>query len=160
MMSMGAILPAIGLLGGEGVASDSQLNKMVLAIVNFVGISPTLTNFILLVAALLTMKSLIALSAMTYVAASVAAVQAQVRRRMLSGVMQARWGYFVELPPGQIANAIAGQSLHAGEAYYSTSMVIVSSDTCTCPTAGCDTCFRLHGGSYSHCSDNYIDSAL
>lgn len=107
-------------------ASNSQLNKMVLAIVNFVGISPTLTNFILLVAALLTMKSLIALSAMTYVAASVAAVQAQVRRRLLSGVMQARWGYFVELPPGQIANAIAGQSLHAGEAYYSTSMVIVS----------------------------------
>ncbi len=126
MMSMGAILPAIGHLGGQSVASDSRLNKMVMTIVDFAGISPTLSNFIVLVAILLVMKSLIALAAMTYVAASVAAVQAEMRRKLLRNVMQARWNYFVELPPGQIANAISGQSLHAGEAYYSTSMVVVS----------------------------------
>ncbi|WP_108880728.1 ATP-binding cassette domain-containing protein [Anderseniella sp. Alg231-50] len=127
MMSMGAILPAIGQLGGEGVASDSKLNEIITGLVTSIGISPTLTNFIMLVAALLTLKSLISLTAMGYVASSVAQVQAEIRRRLLFGVMRARWNYFVDLRPGHIANSISGQTLHAGEAYYASAMVIVSS---------------------------------
>ncbi len=127
MMSMGAILPAIGQLGGESIASESKLNEIVTDLVGFVGVAPTLTNFITLVAVLLTLKSLISLTAMGYVASSVAQVQAEIRRRLLSGVMRARWRYFVDLKPGEIANSISGQTLHAGEAYYATAMVIVSS---------------------------------
>lgn len=127
MMSMGAILPAIGELGGEGIASDSRLKQIIVEGVTFVGISPTLPNFVILVAVLLTLKSLIALSAMGYVASSVATVQAQIRSTLLSCVMRAKWNYFVNLPPGHIANSISGQTLHAGEAYYSSAMVVVSS---------------------------------
>jgi len=127
MMSMGAILPALSQLGGEGISSDSKLNEIVTGLVTAAGIAPTLTNFIILVAVLLTLKSLISLAAMAYVASSVAQVQAEIRRKLLSGVMGARWGYFVDLPPGKIANSIAGQTLHAGEAYYATAMVLVSS---------------------------------
>ncbi|MEO1160589.1 MAG: ABC transporter transmembrane domain-containing protein, partial [Pseudomonadota bacterium] len=127
MMSMGAILPAISQLGGEGVASASKLNEIITGLVTSMGISPTLTNFIALVAVLLTLKSLISLTAMGYVASSVAQVQAEIRRRLLFGVMRARWNYFVDLRPGHIANSISGQTLHAGEAYYASAMVIVSS---------------------------------
>lgn len=127
MMSMGAILPAISQIGGEGISSDSKLNEIITGLVTAVGIAPTLTNFIILVAVLLTLKSLISLTAMGYVASSVAQVQAEIRRRLLSGVMRARWSYFVDLKPGHIANSISGQTLHAGEAYYATAMVIVSS---------------------------------
>jgi len=127
MMSMGAILPAVGQLGGEGVASTSRLNSIVVGAVEYVGLPTSLTTYIGLVAGLLTLKSVIALLAMTYVAASVAEVQAEIRSKLLSSVMKARWSYFVDLPPGHIANSISGQTLHAGEAYFSTSVVIVSS---------------------------------
>ncbi|MGI9514254.1 MAG: ABC transporter ATP-binding protein [Anderseniella sp.] len=127
MMSMGAILPAIGQLGGESIASDSKLNEIVTDLVTYVGVAPTLANFITLVAVLLILKSIISLVAMGYVASSVAQVQAEIRRRLLVGVMGARWRYFVDLKPGEIANSISGQTLHAGEAYYATAMVIVSS---------------------------------
>lgn len=127
MMSMGAILPALGQLGGESIASDSKLNEIVTDLVTYVGVAPTLANFITLVAVLLILKSIISLVAMGYVASSVAQVQAEIRRRLLSGVMGARWRYFVDLKPGEIANSISGQTLHAGEAYYATAMVIVSS---------------------------------
>lgn len=126
MMSMGAILPAVGQLGGDGVASDSRLNSMVVGAVEYLGFPASLTTYIALVAVLLTLKSVIALLAMTYVAASVAEIQAQIRRKLLGSVMKARWSYFVDLRPGHIANSIAGQTLHAGEAYFSTSVVIVS----------------------------------
>ena len=126
MLSMGAILPVISQMGGEGVASDSRLNKLVVGIVESMGVAPTLTNFVVFVGVLLTLKSLLALSAMTYVASSVALVQAEIRRRLLNGVMRARWGYFVELPPGHIANSIGSQTMHAGEAYFSAAMVVVS----------------------------------
>ncbi len=127
MMSMGAILPAISQLGGEGVASDSKLNEIITELVTTLGVTPSLTNFMILVAVLLTLKSIISLIAMGYVASSVAQIQAEIRRRLLSGVMRARWSYFVDLPPGKIANSIAGQTLQSGEAYYATAMVIVSS---------------------------------
>ena len=126
MLSMGSILPAIGQIGGEGVASDSRLNQIVLDIVAFLGIEPTLVNFVGLIAGLLIAKSIVALTAMMYVAKSVATVQASIRTKLLRSVMNARWGYFVDLPPGQISNSIAGQTLHAGEAYNASAMVIVS----------------------------------
>ncbi len=126
MLSMGAILPAISQMGGEGVASNSRLSRLVVSIVEGVGLAPTLTNFVILIGVLLTLKSILALAAMTYVAASVASVQAEIRRRLLNGVMRARWGYFVDLPPGHIANSIGSQTMHAGEAYFSVAMVIVS----------------------------------
>jgi ATP-binding cassette subfamily C protein len=126
MLSMGAILPTISAMGGEGVASDSRLNKIMVGLVEFIGFEPTLTSFVVLVGTLLALKSLLALAAMTYVAASVSSVQAEIRRRLLSSVMRARWGYFVDLPPGHIANSIGSQTMHAGEAYNASAMVVVS----------------------------------
>lgn len=126
MLSMGAILPAISQMGGEGVASDSRLNKIIVGMVETAGLAPTLTSFVILLGVLLTLKSLLALAAMTYVSSSVSAVQAEIRRRLLASVMRARWGYFVDLPPGHIANSIGSQTMHAGEAYSSSAMVVVS----------------------------------
>lgn len=126
MLSMGAILPTISQLGGDGVASNSRLNSLIEAVVEFLGIPPTILSFVLLLGVLLTFKSLVALAAMTYVASSVAEVQAEIRRRLLKGTMRARWQYFVELPPGHIANSIGMQSMQAGDAYFSVAMVFSS----------------------------------
>ncbi len=126
MLSMGAILPTISAIGGDGVASEFRLNKMMVGIIQWLGFEPTITSFVLLVSALLTLKSLLVLAAMTNVALSVSAVQAEIRRRLLGSVMQARWGYFIDLPPGHIANSIGSQTIHAGDAYQSSAMVIVS----------------------------------
>jgi ATP-binding cassette subfamily C protein len=127
MLSMGAILPALGQLGGEGAASQSRLNDIMVGVVEFMGLPPTTTTFLVALAVLLSAKSAIALMAMTYVAASVSAIQAEIRSQLLNSVMNARWSYFVSLPPGHISNSIAAQTIHAAQAYQAAAMVVVSS---------------------------------
>lgn len=126
MLSMGAILPTISAVGGEGVVSDSSLNKLMTGFVEAMGLEPTVTNFVIMVGLLLTLKSSLVLATMTYVAISVSAVQAEIRHQLLVSMMRARWGYFVDLPPGHIANSIGSQTMHAGDAYQASAMVVVS----------------------------------
>jgi len=47
MLSMGAILPAISQMGGDGVSSNSRLNQIIVDVVGFFGLSPTLISFVL-----------------------------------------------------------------------------------------------------------------
>ena len=126
LLSMGAILPALALIGGEGVASNSMLNEMLMSGVRSIGIEPTLANFLILIACLLVAKALLSLAAMRHVAKSVAMVQSQVRERLLGSMMDARWSYFIDLKPGQVSNAMAAQTRAASEAYMSAALVIVS----------------------------------
>ena len=126
MLSMGAILPAIALIGGAGVSSNSVLNDWLLNAVSSTGIEPTLPNFLILIAFLLVAKALMSMAAMSYVASSVSIVQSEVRQRLLGSMMDARWSYFVHLKPGQVSNAMAAQTRAASEAYQSSALVIVS----------------------------------
>ncbi len=126
MLSMGAILPAIALIGGAGVSSNSVLNDVLLDAVRSTGIEPTLPNFLILIAVLLVAKAAMSMAAMSYVASSVSIVQSEVRQRLLSSMMDARWSYFVHLKPGQVSNAMAAQTRAAAEAYQSSALVIVS----------------------------------
>lgn len=126
MLSMGAILPAIALIGGAGVSSNSVLNDMLLNAVSSTGIDPTLPNFLILIAFLLVAKAAMSMAAMSYVASSVSIVQSEVRQRLLSSMMDAKWSYFVHLKPGQVSNAMAAQTRAASEAYQSSALVIVS----------------------------------
>jgi len=126
MLSMGAILPAIALIGGAGVSSDSVLNDVLLDAVRSIGIEPTLSNFLVLIAFLLVAKALMSMAAMSYVASSVSIVQSEIRQRLLSAMMDAKWSYFVHLKPGQVSNAMAAQTRAASEAYNSSALVIVS----------------------------------
>ena len=93
MMSMGAILPAIALIGGAGVSSNSVLNDWLLNAVSSTGIDPTLPNFLILIACLLVAKAAMSMAAMSYVASSVSIVQSEVRQRLLGSMMDARWSY-------------------------------------------------------------------
>jgi len=126
MLSMGAILPAIALIGGAGVSSNSVLNDWLLSAVGSTGIDPTLPNFLILIAVLLVAKAAMSMAAMSYVASSVSIVQSEVRQRLLGSMMDARWSYFVHLKPGQVSNAMAAQTRAASEAYQSSALVIVS----------------------------------
>ncbi|MEO9877128.1 MAG: ABC transporter ATP-binding protein [Anderseniella sp.] len=126
MLSMGAILPAIALIGGAGVSSNSVLNDWLLTAVSSTGIDPTLPNFLILIAVLLVAKAAMSMAAMSYVASSVSIVQSEVRQRLLGSMMDARWSYFVHLKPGQVSNAMAAQTRAASEAYQSSALVIVS----------------------------------
>jgi len=126
MLSMGAILPAIALIGGAGVSSNSVLNDWLLNAVSSTGIDPTLPNFLILIACLLVAKAAMSMAAMSYVASSVSIVQSEVRQRLLGSMMDARWSYFVHLKPGQVSNAMAAQTRAASEAYQSSALVIVS----------------------------------
>jgi ATP-binding cassette subfamily C protein len=126
MASMGAILPVIGEIGGESVSSDSQLNQVFQDLFSAINLEPSLGNLCWIIAGLLTAKAMMTLLAMSYVSASVARVQAEIRMLLLRSVLAARWRYFVNQAPGRLSNSMSVQSMMAGEAFYSTSQVIVS----------------------------------
>ena len=100
MLSIGAILPAIGSIGGQGVASNSKLNEYFISLVELFGLEPNVTTLVVLVAILLTLKSLMAMAAMSYVASSVANVQSELRDRLLIRLFSANWRYFVNCHQG------------------------------------------------------------
>ncbi|MFO1088011.1 MAG: ABC transporter ATP-binding protein [Hyphomicrobiales bacterium] len=126
MTSMGALLPVMSQLAPSSDQRRSHLEKVMLDGLERVGVSPTMGNLVLLVALLLVTKSLCQIAAMSYVAQSVARTQSEIRRLLLRGVLEARWGYFLEQPPARLSTAISAQATAAGEAYYWTAQAYAS----------------------------------
>jgi ATP-binding cassette, subfamily C, bacterial len=127
MISMGALVPLTSQLSSDGGKSDSYIGKAVLQVVSLTGLEATFTNLLFLVGLTLIMKSVIAFLAMRYVAISVADVTTKLRSKLLGSMMSARWAYFVDHKPGEVASMISLQAGMAGQAYYSVAQLVTTS---------------------------------
>jgi ATP-binding cassette subfamily C protein len=126
MISMGAIVPLTSQLSTSDGATDSYLGKAILNIVSFTGLPPTFTVLLILVGISLILKSTIAFLAMRYVAISVADVTTQLRSKLLGSMLNARWAYFVDHRPGEVASMISLQAAMAGQAYQSVAQLVTT----------------------------------
>jgi ATP-binding cassette, subfamily C, bacterial len=127
MVSMGALVPLTSQLNTDNSHSDSVIGLAVLKIVGMTGLDPTFTNLLFLVGIALVMKSIIAFLAMRYVAIAVADVTTALRTQILSSMMSARWAYFVDHKPGEVASMISLQATIAGQAYMSIAQLVTTS---------------------------------
>jgi ATP-binding cassette, subfamily C, bacterial len=126
MISMGAIVPLTSQLSTNNGATDSYLGKTILSIVSYTGLPPTFTVLLILVGISLVLKSAIAFLAMRYVAVSVADVTTRLRSKLLGSMMDARWAYFVDHRPGEVASMISLQAAMAGQAYQSVAQLVTT----------------------------------
>ena len=90
-----------------------------------VGIEANVAVLVAFVVAMIVLKNLLTLIAMTYVGYTVANITTDVRRDLLRALLAARWSFFTTEPLGRITNALGGEANRAGQAYLAAANVIV-----------------------------------
>ncbi|MEO6610444.1 MAG: hypothetical protein ABIN69_18450 [Aestuariivirga sp.] len=126
MLGMGALVPLASQLSSDQGTSSSYLGRAIVALYSGIGISPTFTNLLILLGIALVLKSTIAFLSMRFVAISVANVGTEIRKRLLKSTLNARWAYYVDHQPGEVAGMISAQSQLAGDAYLAVSDLVVT----------------------------------
>lgn len=116
-ISIGLLLPLIGLVADGGPSGSSRLGSISSGLFGWLGFTPSVGQLLLGVATALILKALITLGAMAFVAYSVAEVATLFRRQLLTRLMSARWSFFTEHHPATLSKAISSDSGSAAEAY-------------------------------------------
>ena len=126
MVSMGALVPVAAQLSAGDSGANSIFGKMVTGLFAAIGLQASFANMLIFVGITLVTKSLVAFLAMRFVAISVADVTTTLRSKLLAAMMNARWAYFVDHRPGEVSTMISVQSAMAGEAYLSSSQLVIT----------------------------------
>ena len=126
MTSMGALVPLVAKLSADTGGESSFLGRATTGTLAAIGIPATFVNLLLVVGCFLILKSVIVFLAQRFVAKSVAEVGVRIRTRLLNSMMNARWSYFVDHKPGEVAAMITAQSTTAGEAFNAVSSLVTT----------------------------------
>ena len=126
LLGMGALVPLAAQLASDQGSTNSYLGILTVKVFDWFNIPPSFLYLLLFVGAALIMKSLIAFLSMRFVAISVANVAMRIRTRLMKATMNAKWAYFVDHQPGEVAAMIATQAQMAGDAYLAVSNLVVT----------------------------------
>lgn len=131
-ISLLSLLPllVIAFNGETGVAGESGERHFVVEAfektLQYFSLTPSLSVFLIIIVALVSMKAVFNLFAQLQVSVAQADVVASYRSELLRRFFAARWEYFVSQPSGYLANAISQESQRAGKLYTSFAEVVAS----------------------------------
>ncbi|MBT3361622.1 MAG: ABC transporter ATP-binding protein [Rhodospirillaceae bacterium] len=114
-----ALLPAIGMfLGGTGIESDPHpVIQGFIRVFESVGIPFNLETLLGFILAVILFKVIFTLFAHIQVAVAQSQSVEQMRRDLISRLLQARWEFFTRQPTGRLSNAITNESRSFGQLY-------------------------------------------
>jgi ATP-binding cassette subfamily C protein len=118
------LLPVLELNMGDGGAPQSSVGRYVAEVLHFFGLEPKLDVLLSILVAGIALKGFFSWVAMRQVGYTVAHVVADLRKKLISALLNARWGYFIQHPAGRFANAIGVEAWRSGQAYYESSIAI------------------------------------
>jgi ATP-binding cassette subfamily C protein len=116
-IGVGSLLPLISVTAGGGAETDTVFGRAVTDALATVGLTPTLLPILMIVVGGITVKCLLTLAAMRYVAHASAAVTTLLRAQLLRSLLNAEWSHFITQPIGTIANAASLEATRSGRAY-------------------------------------------
>ncbi|HEC16386.1 MAG TPA: ABC transporter ATP-binding protein [Sedimenticola sp.] len=116
-ISVMALLPFVELAIGGHQAESGGVGDVVSRLAGTLGVNPSLGGLLILIVAGIAAKAAITLVAMKEVGYAVGRMMTDLRRRLISSLMAARWSYFVARPLGTFANAIGAETIRAGATY-------------------------------------------
>ncbi len=123
-IGMSSLMPIMTELSGGPQEGSSDLNRMIVSVLGEVGIAPTITNLLILIVTVLAIRTILSFTALTYVGYSVAKVTTNLQRKLIEGLLSARWGYFASQKVGRVANSISNDTNRAGKAYLTSARVV------------------------------------
>lgn len=120
-IGISALLPAVAIVadepGGAGSGSHSGLSQKILNALEWVGITPSLGNLMLIIGGALVLKAIVGFFALTYAADSAARVGVRMRERLLDALFSANWRFYSQQQSGSFASAISADATRAADAY-------------------------------------------
>ena len=119
-LSFGALVPVLGLLGGETGKGGSTVTVYITQAFTHVGITPSIGALMLLITGSLIVKALLMFLALGYASYAKTRITTQLRRSLIGALLAARWSYFASQHAGAIANTMSGDANAAGEAFASS----------------------------------------
>ena len=128
-VSVSAGLPLLGLLFGEEAGAtlgSIAPARFVTSALARVGIAPDVESLVAFLVLGVLAGSAIRLFAKTWVGYVVARVATDLRLELLQSLLKARWEYFVRLPVGRLANAMASEVDRSSKAYLYSATVAAS----------------------------------
>jgi ATP-binding cassette subfamily C protein len=84
---------------------------------DFAGLTPTIGMLLLIIVAIITLKSVLVLLANRQVGFTVALVSTDFRLEFIRSLLNARWEYYLRQPVGALANSVTGEVGRATMAY-------------------------------------------
>ncbi|MFH0823317.1 MAG: ABC transporter ATP-binding protein, partial [Pseudomonadota bacterium] len=116
-LGLGSLPVLFKLVLGNGGSGDTRLGRWVEQAYTAIGISPSMTSMMAVLAGLIAFKGLLILLAMRQVGYTAASVEADIRVSLIRGLMGARWRHFIEQAPGKFAAAITIEAYYASYCY-------------------------------------------
>jgi ATP-binding cassette subfamily C protein len=116
-IGLATLLPVINLATQPEAAAASPVGSAVSQALGTIGLDLSLGPLVVIIVAALVIKALLTLLAMVYVGYATAEVAANLRRQLVSALVQVRWRFFVHQPLGRIANAMSNDATRAAQAY-------------------------------------------
>ncbi|WCM54044.1 ABC transporter ATP-binding protein/permease [Pseudomonas sp. WJP1] len=114
-VSLSAMLPLI-----SAVLEDqphSKLAVQVFAIMDSIGLEPTIANMLVIIVVGMTLSNLLILLGNRQVGYTVAHVATDLRIDLIKASLGSRWEYYLRQPAGALANAVATEAYRASTAY-------------------------------------------
>jgi ATP-binding cassette subfamily C protein len=115
--SLSVLLPILSIAVDADAASQSEFARIVTDLLKRVGITPVISNLLVVAVLGVLLKSMLLLVAERQVGYTKARVTTDLRLRLLRAVMSSRWHYFVHQPIGRLTNSMATEAWRASIAY-------------------------------------------
>jgi ATP-binding cassette subfamily C protein len=116
-LSLSALLPMLQIALDPQAAASQLAEFRVVKMLMAIGLAPELGVLLILFVLGMVTKSLLVLLANRHVGYTVAQIATDLRLKLLSALVVARWDYFLHQPIGSLANAMASETVRASNAY-------------------------------------------
>ena len=123
-LGIGTLLPAANAVLGNNADDTTGASQVIGNFIEYLGISANLGNLLVISIALLTLKAVIAFSALAYAGITGARVAINLRRKLIKAIFEARWSFYADQSGGRFANAVSNDATRAGDAYQFSAVVV------------------------------------
>ncbi|HEX2581880.1 MAG TPA: ABC transporter ATP-binding protein [Dongiaceae bacterium] len=122
------ILPVLSLATpGNGIHISGTKQSILTGIIDAVEVIGLPINIVTLLGAVvlgLILKSVTAISVMSYVARVMSDMSSRVRLAIIHNLLDVRWGFFTRQPLGRLINGVGPDTAALGESFYTTAQLI------------------------------------
>jgi len=115
-VSLTTMLPLVSVMLGDS-GHTSMVASHVAAVLQSVGLEPTITVLLIIIVAGMSLTSLLILLANRQVGYTVAHVATDLRVDLINATLGSRWEHYLRQPGGALANAVATEAFRASTAY-------------------------------------------
>jgi ATP-binding cassette subfamily C protein len=123
-LGIGTLLPAANAVLGDNADDTTGASQVIRNFIEYLGISANLGNLLVISIVLLTLKAVIAFSALAYAGITGARVAVNLRRKLIKAIFEARWSFYADQSGGRFANAVSNDATRAGDAYQFSAVVV------------------------------------